>query len=194
MSGSRVRLPPSPASATRLFSTVSGALERTLRPNRLVRTAPPSGKARDRSNSASPIASARTGRRTRARPPSVKERVRLMIPESVPSARSTIPSPPDRDRVTSPVGPSTWVRSTAIRDMSPGAKKSGRLTAMTTGSRTTISASPSPTPVFDQAIAISLSVPLKSGMSRSTRALPSGLSVTTPENRLTRSSIGGGLS
>ena len=65
----------------------------------------------------------------------------IQIAESVPSARSTIPSPPDRDRVTSPVGPSTWVRSTAIRDMSPGAKKSGRLTAMTTGSRTTISAS-----------------------------------------------------
>ena len=67
------------------------------------------------------------------------------------------------------------------RDWSPTERKRGNVPASTTGSRTITSAVALPTRSFDQATAMTRSVPLKAGTSKVTSAVPSGPTVTTPE-------------
>ena len=185
---SKSKRPPFAARVTALLSTVSGAIERTGSVTRFDRMSP-FGSVSATSSVPSPTAAPVTGIRKVSRRPSTRSKRRGAV-----SSKATIPSAPDTARLAAPVGPSTWVTSMAIRERSPGARKRGWLTAITTGSRTIIAALASPTPVFDQASAISFSVPLKSGMSSGTAAVPSAPTVTTPENSATSASIGGGLS
>jgi hypothetical protein len=56
------------------------------------------------------------------------------------------------------------------RELSPGDRKRGSEAVTTTGSRTSTSALACPTPVFDQATAMTFTVPLKEGRSNDARA------------------------
>ena len=73
-----------------------------------------------------------------------------------------------------PAGPVAWANSSRRRLSSPGARKRGAEAVTTTGSRTSTSALACPTPVSDQATAISRTVPLNSGMLKDKAARPSG--------------------
>ena len=64
---------------------------------------------------------------------------------------------------------------------SPLRRKRGKVAVSTTGSRTVTSPTALPTLSLLQATAITRTVPAKAGMSNSTSAVPSRLTVTSPE-------------
>ena len=61
----------------------------------------------------------------------------------------------------------------------------------TTASRTITSPEAWPTLSFDHATAITRTVPANAGMSNDTSAVPSGFTVTTPENSASGGCVGG---
>jgi hypothetical protein len=77
------------------------------------------------------------------------------------------------------------------RDRSPTERNRGSVPARTTGSRTITSALALPTRSLDQATAMTRTVPLNAGMSKSTVASPSASTFTTPEKRASGSWVGG---
>ena len=64
---------------------------------------------------------------------------------------------------------------------SPVSRKRGKVAVSTTGSRTITSPEAWPTLSFDQATAITRTVPAKAGMSNCTSAVPSDRTFTMPE-------------
>ena len=64
---------------------------------------------------------------------------------------------------------------------SPVSRKRGRVAVSTTGSRTVTSPEAWPTLSFDQATAITRTVPANAGMSNRTSAVPSDFTLTMPE-------------
>ena len=81
-----------------------------------------------------------------------------------------------------PSGPSVSAIETASRAVSPGARNRGSDTSGNTGSRIVVPAVAEPTPVGDQAVAISRSLPSKSGTGSATVPRPCASSSTSPEN------------
>ena len=88
-------------------------------------------------------------------------------------------------------GPSVLAMSSRSSALSPGARKRGRLAVTTTGSRTITSDVAWPTASLVQATAMTRTVPLNCGMSKSIVALPSASSFTGPEKKATSFSVGG---
>lgn len=151
--------------------------------------APPPGSARSRRRVALPCAApAVSGTVTAPRPPSASATGAVGAGASISSAGAATPS------ATSPAGPSVWVSATDIAARSPGARKRGAVTVMTTGSRMIVVASAWPSAVAVHATAMIRASPLKSGIGTSSVATPSGARVIGPECHASNASVGGGAS
>ncbi len=164
---SRVNAAPPGSSRFAVVSKTGGSRLRTPSTRVLV-SSRPSGVTKVIWSSLSPTAVAWTGRLTCTRPPS-----ETSTDSGVPSLSMTSPLPLLVSATSiCPDGPSTWASSNRMRERSPGARKRGIAAEITTGSRTSTSSAAWPTPSADQAMAMTRTLPLKSGRSKSTVARP----------------------
>ncbi len=169
-SWSTVKLWPC-ARSSRVIRATSGSFTCTGRVSTLVSTLP-SGVVSRRSMVCTPTPPAVTGTSNTAVAWSPRSKPEGTAPRVTPCAVTSSPIRPE--------GPVAWTTSSSNRLSSPGDRNRGRLAVTTTGSRTSTSALACPTPVLDHATAITLSVPLKLGRSKLTRAVPSAPTSTGP--------------
>ena len=170
-----------------LTLVTAGSLSRTPSVSVLVNTVP-SGAVNAAVMVSSPTALPVIGISTRALPFSGRETLALASFSSTPTRSPAAVTSSKK----SPAGPSTWVKSSANRERSPGARKFGSEAWITTGSRTRTSREAWPTPLLDQATAITFTVPLKSGILKEAWASPSAPTLVTPWKKATSRSVGGG--